>query len=208
MVDLKKVAAHYAASSLFEEYAQSAPVYCYTVDREDYQSSEAGKAKLVLGRATVASEITRESAHLCFGVLHLGDHNVECSVGGYRGEENYQTLVKEISETFDRADFPETIRLLDRYFEGMGYSLTSLFRDEQRRILDTILESTVADVEAIFGQLYETNAPLMRFLKDSGTPPPKALYAAAEVAVNPGRIKFGGHQPRRTNPRVRLQTQP
>jgi len=186
MVDLKKVAAHYAASSLFEEYAESAPVYCYTVDREDYQSSEAGRAKLVLGRARVASEIIRESAHLCFGVLHLGDHNVDCSVGGYQGEENYQSLVKEISEAFDRADFPETIRLLDRHFEGPGYSLTSLFRDEQRRILDIILESTVADAEAIFGQLYETNAPLMRFLKDSGTPPPKALYAAAEVGLNAG----------------------
>ncbi len=184
MVGLKKVAAHYAASSLFEQYAQSVPVYCYTVDQEDYQSAEAGRAKLVLGRATVGSEITRESAHLCFGVLHLGDHNMECSVGGYQGEENYQVLVEEISEAFDRADFPETIRLLDRHFEGPGYSLTSLFRDEQRRILDIILESTVADAEAIFGQLNETNAPLMRFLKDSGTPPPKALYAAAEVVLN------------------------
>jgi alpha-amylase/alpha-mannosidase (GH57 family) len=184
MVDLKKVVAHYAASSLFEEYAQSVPVYCYTVDQEDYQSSEAGRAKLVLGRATVASEITRESAHLCFGVLHLGDHSVDCSVGGYQGEENYQNLVKEILEAFGRADFPETIRLLDKHFEGPGYSLTSLFRDEQRRILDIILESTVADAEAIFGQLYETNAPLMRFLKDLGVPPPKALYAAAEVVLN------------------------
>jgi len=183
-VDLKKVCAHYAASSLFEEYTQRAPIYCYTIDQENYQASEAGRAKLVLGRATVASEITRESAHLSFGLLHLGDHNLDCGVRGFQGEETYQPMVKEVFEAFDRADFPETVRLVDKYFEGSTYSLTSLFRDEQRRILDIILESTLADAEAICRQLYETNAPLMRFLKDSGTPPPKALYAAAGVVLN------------------------
>jgi alpha-amylase/alpha-mannosidase (GH57 family) len=40
-VSLKKVAAHYAMSSLFEEYTQRTPIYCYTVDQEDYQSLEA-----------------------------------------------------------------------------------------------------------------------------------------------------------------------
>jgi alpha-amylase/alpha-mannosidase (GH57 family) len=34
MVSLKKVAAHYAMSSLFEEYTQRTPIYCYTVDQE------------------------------------------------------------------------------------------------------------------------------------------------------------------------------
>ncbi len=184
MVSLKKVAAHYAMSSLFEEYTQRAPIYCYRVDREDYRSSEAGRAKLVLGRVAVASEITGESSRMCFGVLHLGDHNLDCSIREYQGEETYQALVKEVLEAFDRADFSETILLLDKHFGGSRYSLTSLFRDEQRRILDIILESTLADTEAIYRQLYETNAPLLRFLKDSGIPPPKGFYAAAEVVLN------------------------
>jgi len=59
-LDLETVGAHYAMSSLFEEYGQKASIYCYTVDQDDYQSSEAGRARLVVGRATVASEITRE----------------------------------------------------------------------------------------------------------------------------------------------------
>jgi hypothetical protein len=74
--------------------------------------------------------------------------------------------------------------MLDKHFGASTYSLGSLFRDEQRKILDIILDSTRADIEAIYRQLYETNVPLMRFLKDSGAPPPKALYAAAEFVLN------------------------
>jgi alpha-amylase/alpha-mannosidase (GH57 family) len=186
MVDLEKVGAHYAMSSLFKEYPERASVYCYTVNQDDYRSSEAGRLKLVVGRATVASKITRESARLCFGVLHLGDHNLNCGVRKYQGEDAYQEIVDEITEPFLRADFAEILRLLDTHYGASTYSLRFLFRDEQRKILDIILESTLADVEAIYRQLYETSVPLMRFLKDSGVPPPKALCAAAEVVLNAG----------------------
>ncbi len=186
MIDLEKVGAHYAMSSLFEDYGEKASIYCYTVDQDDYQSSEAGRAKLVVGRATVTSEITRESLRVFFSVLHLGDHNLNCGVRKHRGDDAYEALVQEIKEPFVRADFPETLRLLDKHFGPSAYSLGFLFRDEQRKILDIILDTTLADIEAIYRQLYETNVPLMRFLKDSGTPPPRALYAAAEVVLNAG----------------------
>ena len=186
MVDLEKVAAHYAMSSLFEEYAERASIYSYTVEQDDYQISEAGRAKLVVGRGVVASGVTRESARLCFGVLHLGDHNLNCGVNKYEGEDAYKELVDEIKGSFVTADFADTLRLLDKHFGASTYSLRSLFRDAQRKILDIILESTLADAEAIYRQIYETNVPLMRFLKDSGVPPQKALYAAAEVVLNAG----------------------
>ncbi len=186
MVDLEKVGAHYAMSSLFKEYGRRASIYCYTVGQDDYQGSETGRAKLVIGRARITSEITQESLGLCFGVLHLGDHNLNCGVRKYGDEHAYQTLVNQIKEPFARADFAETFRMLDKHFGGSTYSLRSLFRDEQRELLDIMLESTLADVEVIYRQLYETNAPLMRFLKDSGVPPPKALYAAAEFVLNAG----------------------
>ncbi len=184
MVNLEKVGAHYAMSSLFEEYGEKTSIYCYRVDRDDYQSSEAGRSKLVVGRATVTSEITREFAKLCFGVVHLGDHNLNCGARRYQGDDAYQALVQEITDPFVKADFAETLRMLDKHFGASTYSLGSLFRDEQRKILDIILDSTLADIEAIYRQLYETNVPLMRFLKDSGVPPPKALYAVAEFVLN------------------------
>jgi alpha-amylase/alpha-mannosidase (GH57 family) len=184
MVNLEKVGAHYAIRSLFEPYAEHDRIYCFAVDREEFKSSEAGKMKLSLGRARFTSRITGESVLQFFGVLHFGDHNVNGGVREFQGEEAYQSLVQEISETFFRADLPEVIRLLDRNFGKSIFSLRSLFRDDQRRILIRILESSLADAEAVYGQVYERNAPLMRFLVDLGNPLPKSFQAAAEFSLN------------------------
>jgi hypothetical protein len=183
-VDWVKVGAHYAVSSLFQDYAEQAKVYCYTVNREDYQSFAAGKAKFVVGRAKLTSEVTHESALVSFGVLHLGDHNLNGGVREFQGEDAYQTLVQESGEPFSRADFPDVIRLLDRHFGESTYSLRSLFRDEQRRILRLILDATLSDAEAVYRQLYQNQAPMMRFLADLNMPLPRRFYIAAETTLN------------------------
>ena len=67
--------------------------------------SETGNTKLVLGQVRLTSAITQESADLCFGLLHLGDHNLICGVGDDRDKSVYVTMVSEVSEAFDRADF-------------------------------------------------------------------------------------------------------
>jgi alpha-amylase/alpha-mannosidase (GH57 family) len=184
VLDLTRVGAHYAISSLFEEYEEASSIFSYTATREDYKASLAGRAKLAVGRATLTSTITLESARLNFGVLHLGDHNINCGVGESRGEGEFPELVKELDEAFETADFPETIRLLDRHFGTSTYSLTSLFRDEQRRVLGQIMEPTLAEAEAAYGLIYEHHAPLIRFVRVSGMPVPGPLQNAADYVLN------------------------
>ncbi|MFH2002695.1 MAG: DUF3536 domain-containing protein, partial [Planctomycetota bacterium] len=183
-VDLKKVAAHYAMSSLFEEYEEKATVYNYSVEQEDYRLSEAGKARLAMGTARFTSQTTGRSARVSFGVLHLGDHNISCGVRTFLNDDDYEKACSEVLDAFSRADFAQTIRGLDSHFGPATYSLKSLFRDEQRKITDQILESTLSETEASFRRLYEDNAPLMRFLRDSEVPLPKALHVTAEFICN------------------------
>jgi alpha-amylase/alpha-mannosidase (GH57 family) len=183
-VDLEKVGAHYAISSLFETYPKQAQIYGYTADREDYQRFEAGRANLVVGRATIHSRVTWESARLSFGVLHFGDHNLTGGVRPFRDDTAYQALVDELTEPFSRADFPAVIRLQDKHFGAPTYSLRSLFRDEQRHILRRILDGTLAESDSVYRQLYEHHVPLMRFITDLGVPLPRALHTAAEFVVN------------------------
>ncbi|GAB4347749.1 MAG: DUF3536 domain-containing protein [Candidatus Abyssubacteria bacterium] len=184
VIDLQKVGAHYAVSSIFEEYPDESSIYCYTVRREDYRSSQVGKTKLAVGRAKVTSEITRESANLGFGVLHFGDHNLNCGVREYRGAEAYGILLNDLFETFEKADLPGTLRLLDKHFGASTYSLRSLFRDEQRKILDSVLESAIDEAETMYRQIYEHHVPIMRFVRDSGIPLSRALLVAAELFLN------------------------
>src|SRR4030095_1300661 len=70
-VDWKKLAAHYAISSLFEDFPKNATIYCYDSALEDHHAFAAGRAKLGMGRIRLRSKITLESRELCFGVLHL-----------------------------------------------------------------------------------------------------------------------------------------
>ena len=186
MIDLTKVTAHFAVSSLFEEYGRQAEVYCYHIDLGDYHASECGKAKLAAGRAEVISAITLESATLSFGVLHFGGHNVNAGVREYQGEEAYQAMLQEMTQTFSGADFAEVVRLLDKHFGTSTYSLKSLFRDEQHKVLNSILESALLEIEAAYYQVYEHHYPPMRFLAELGYPIPKSYQSAAEFILNAG----------------------
>jgi alpha-amylase/alpha-mannosidase (GH57 family) len=184
MVDLRKVGAHYAMSSLFDGYEEHETVYCYSVERENYHLIPAGKSRLAMGRIRITSAITGDSAHLSFGVLHLGDHNISGGVREFQGEEAYGRLVTEATELFQRADIPGVLRLVDRNFGQEAFSLKLLFSDEQRKILGMILRSSLAEAEGAYRQIYEHHAPLMRFLASMGTPVPREFQIAAEFAVN------------------------
>lgn len=188
MLDLKNVGAHYAISSLFQDNGGRSSIYSYSTVMEDHRNFQVGGAKFVIGRAKVTSNITRISTRLCFGVLHLGDHNIACGTGEYQGKREYESLVKEMSEAFARADFPKTILLLGKHFGASTYSLTSLFADERSRVLDMIMGPTFREVEASYNSIYEHHAPLIRFLKGSGLPVPKSLALAAELSLN-GKLR-------------------
>jgi len=183
-VDWKKVAAHYAVSSLFEDFPKEATIYCYDAVLEDRQIFTAGGAKLGIGRIELRSKVTLESQKLNFGVLHFGDHTVNGGVAEFVDDNAYQDIIRSAVEPFMRADFTAVMRLMERRFGESNYSLRSLFREEQRKVLQTILAADLQEAESLYRQIYERRAPLMRFLTDLGIPLPKGFSAAAEFVVN------------------------
>ncbi len=186
MVDLIKVGAHYAVSSLFEEYAKKDKIFRYFVDRKDYQFSEVGIAKLSAGRVRITSEVTREAVTVNFGALHFGEQNLSAGVRVSGSEEEYGIMLGELEESFSTGDFPETIRRMDRHFGASTYSLRSLFRDEQRRVLKQILGSSMEGTRILYRQTYTHHVSLMRFLIDLGIPLPKPFLCTAEYVLNFG----------------------
>lgn len=184
MIDLKRVGAHYAINSIFKPHVEKERIYCFRVESEDYQTLEAGKLKLAIGRARISSEITREELLLTFGVLHFGDHNLRGGVREFQGDQAYYELKQELINSFNQGDIPEVILTLKKGFGEDVYSLKSLFRDEQRKVLANILNATLLAAEGLYRQLYEQHIPLMRFLAEIRVPQPGILRMAAEVAIN------------------------
>ncbi|HTO88619.1 MAG TPA: DUF3536 domain-containing protein [Thermoanaerobaculia bacterium] len=183
-IDLAKVGGHYAVRSLFESYASKDRIYCYEVEREDFRLVESGKMKLALGRARFTSDVTGESRRLAFGALHLGDHSVHGGVRRLPAGSEYEQLVSETLHAFSRGELADVLRRLDAGFGQDTVSLKTLFRDEQRRILKVILESTREEAEEMLREIHERHIPLMRFLSDLGSPLPRVLQATAEFVIH------------------------
>ncbi len=180
----EKFGAHYAVSSLFESYPEETRIHAFTITQEHRQLLTVGNARLALGRIRARFEATRAYDTLSYGVLHLGDHNLNCGVRPYQGPEAYATLCTEMQEAFERADFPQIIRLMDRHFGESNYSLKHLFRDEQRRVLDQVLASTRNDIHDSYRVITDRYTPLIRFLADLHAPAPPALRVAVEFVRN------------------------
>jgi alpha-amylase/alpha-mannosidase (GH57 family) len=182
MVDLKKVAAHFAISSFISEYGETANIFSYKVRKEDYHGLQAGDARLNVGKIKITSSITLDSADFSFSALHLGGHIFNAGVRNFR-EEIYGPMKNEIIATFQKGDIAEMIRYMDRQFGMSTYSLMDLFRDEQRKILNIAFAVTSEDFEHAYRHLYEDHRTLMSFMKDAGMPIPRGFLAAVEFTL-------------------------
>jgi hypothetical protein len=184
LLDLPGVAAHYGISSLFETYGDRTNLYCYTAEKINTAVYSVGRARMQIGRTRITSRLTQEQDTLTYGVVHLGEHNLNAGVGYDRDGKLFEELANASAEVFRSGELPEMLRLLDRFFGSETYSLRSLFKDELRRILEQVLGFTLAHAETVYRQLYEEFAPLMHYLREMGMPLPVALRTAAEFALN------------------------
>lgn len=184
IVDLKKVAVHYAVSSLFEDYKDKTEVFSYTISREDYQVRDIMQAKLAIGRIAVRSRITGISETISFCVMHFGSLSLNGGVRTFINEEAYGSMKNEITAAFERGDFAEIIRLMDAHFGMHNYSLKDLFRDEQRKILNILIGQSLEEYADAYRGLYEQNRIVMGFLNETGMPVPRAFLTAAEFSLN------------------------
>jgi len=185
---LEQVAAHYAISSIFSSFAEETDLFSFRVWRNSYDVYTSGRGRLALGRVKIVGAITGKQRSFSFAVLHFGDQNITAAVKAYEPEDApaFEAFAGQAAGFVQRADFPEVIRLLDRYYGHMDYSLISLFGDEQRRIVQIILTSTLSDIESSLTSIYEDHASLLHFLSQAGLPKPPALTLAAGFAINAG----------------------
>jgi alpha-amylase/alpha-mannosidase (GH57 family) len=196
-IGLEQVAAHYAISSIFSAYSDETELYCYCVRRMSYEIYTSGRGRLALGRVHITSSITGEQQAFSFAVLHFGDQNITAAVKAYTAADaaDFEAFSRKAAQGVQQAYFPEVIRLLDRYYGHVDYSLTSLFRDEQRRIVQLILNSTLWDIETSLTTIYRDHASLLHYLSQAGLPKPPALALAASFALNAGLRRALGADP-------------
>lgn len=183
-ISLRNVCAHFALSSLFEDYAPETNVYSYRVRATRGRTWRAGKMVMVTGHSEVTSERTRETGRFTFGALYLGGYDLFGGVRPFQSEEAYEATKDELVAAFEEGKLPQLVHVVDRNFGEGTYTLRLLFRDEQRRIVDRMLETVRESVETSFRRIYETSSPILVHLSEAGSPAPRELVVAAEFHLN------------------------
>jgi len=191
--DLDRVAAHLAVSAIFEPCPRQMDFYCYSADIESCERHEAGLQALSTGRATVTSNVVLERQTVDFAVVRFSEQDVLAAVANPLPDPAFLSMQEGLREAFDKGDTTEILRLMNLTFGGHHYSLGHLFRDQQRRILYQLLDTTWQEIDISFRQIFQRNFRIMHLMRGMGMgmgmPLPKALTAAAEFVLNEDLVK-------------------
>jgi alpha-amylase/alpha-mannosidase (GH57 family) len=194
-ISFRQVAAQYAITSLFRgqeigrrdgECLATQPsqrVYCYTAHQQDYQMQRMGPLTLAVGHLKLVSEITWESEHLVFAVLHLGGWDFHCCIQPFTGRRAYTQLKERVFEALQQASAAHTIRAMTQMFGDQSFSLQNLFAEERHRIMRLLSQETLTRLDQLYTQVYRDNyGVLMAFHRDE-LAVPQELQVAAEIAL-------------------------
>jgi alpha-amylase/alpha-mannosidase (GH57 family) len=186
-IDLNRVAAHLALSSVFLEsmdQEQEQEIYCYIAEMLDYKDARAGIQKLATGKLLIRSNIVLEHYQVDFATLYLGSHNLFTTISSPIPEENFQQIRKELDTEFYDGRINEVMRQINLKFGGNNYTIWHLFKDEQRRLVHDLLSDTWDEAERSFRHIYEQNYSIMLMLRNMNMNLPKVLAAPAEFIIN------------------------
>lgn len=182
MVDVRRVAAHYAITSLFRDYPEEAALYTYRVRRQGARRQSRGAHVLQAGRLEVSAVTTGETAVAWYAVLHVAGTEVHCSVGA-EGDDTYAPAVDALLGVFENGTITETIRTMDEVFGRAFYTLRDLFTDERREVLADLSAETLRHLEASYRRLYADSRGLMQAVRDAEVPVPREFMLAAEFVL-------------------------
>jgi hypothetical protein len=106
--------------------------------------------------------------------MRLAEFNWRSRVAERRWRQNFCSICRRPRVIFQnmetgltsRADTAGAVLALDQAFDKKTFFLRQLFRDEQRKITNTILNEPLTSAAAVYRRIFESQAPLIRFLND------------------------------------------
>jgi len=187
-VNFSQLAAQYAISSLFPNQRSNndlQQIYCYKVEQLDWQMQRLGVLTLAVGQLQLTSEITLESNHLVFAVLHLGGWDFHCCLQPFEGRLAYSQIKEDLFATLQGGSAGIVIVEMNQLFaNNPSFGLQDLLAEERHRIMGLLTTETISRLDQLYTQTYRDNyGVLMAFHRDE-LPPPPELQVAAEITLS------------------------
>jgi alpha-amylase/alpha-mannosidase (GH57 family) len=183
-VDLERVGMHYAVASLFEKKPQQLDLFNYEANSEVFERLKAGNQRIAIGRTVVKSCITLSEKHFSFAVLYLGQHNIIGNISTDMDLKTFDKMKEQILPAFKSTNLGEVIGIMQTFFGSEKYSISSLFYDEKRKILNQIAGKSMQHAETAFREVYNDNYQLMSGMANENLPIPEGYLGAVKHILN------------------------
>ena len=183
-IDLERVAMHYAVASLFEPATEQLDIFNYQLLCDAFDKWEAGGFQLVAGRVSTRSKLTLSRRGFTFAALHLGQQNVIGKISNDFTPGQYQSFAAELSEAFQASDLGLVFGIMQQYLGDRQYSLSHLFHDEQRKVLQQLTDASLQQVEVVFRHIFNDNYQLMTSMQKAAIPLPQPYLSAISFVLN------------------------
>jgi len=183
VVTMRQVACLWAISSLYQDFEDEENVYCYVVDRKDYQQVQHGNSTLVMGHIEIVSRITLQKSNLVFALVQYSDGDFHCAIKEYSDEEDYLNLKQNLTKVFVLNPITEIIRALDETFGKEYFTLKDIFIEERRKILQILLRGKMTKFAQTYQELYNEGKGSIQQMQNLGVAIPEEFKIAAKYAL-------------------------
>ena len=143
-----------------------------------------GTLTLAVGQLKLVSEITWESEHLVFAVLHLGGWDFHCCIQPFTGRLAYSQLKEKVFEALQQASAAYAIQAMMQMFGDRCFNLQHLLAEERHRIMQLLSQETLTRLDQLYTQVYRDNYGVLMAFKRDCLPVPQELQVAAEIALS------------------------
>lgn len=177
---LEKIAAQHAVAVLTDPTLN--PNRAYDCEVKDFTHTllTAPANHLYYGEMTVFSTITLEERHFVFVVLQQGATSFLSAAMDVPADKD--ALFDTLKTSFEKGLYDECAAQIRERFKNV-YPLLSLFKDVQRKVIDSVMNKVYEDTDRKFTQIFEEQYPVVRGLQYIGTPLPKPFLTVADFVL-------------------------
>lgn len=179
-LSLTQVGMHYAVSSLFEEDNKKITVLNYECENTKSLHKKAGTYILSVGATNVRSKVTRSFKQFHYAILYLGNHHLVGSTTNKLTEAEFDSIVDQISISFDTGNIAECIDIIKWNFQDRSFSFFNLFKDEQLKLLNNLTENYEQMAMESYDDIYEKSYSLLNVMRSEGHIVPALLQRNLE----------------------------
>ncbi|MBS1488754.1 MAG: DUF3536 domain-containing protein [Bacteroidetes bacterium] len=189
LINLKRVGMHFAMSSIFEDEPEALTIFNYSTTSESIVKKAAGEQRLAVGMITARSLVTLSERKFAFAVIYLGKHNIIGNISIDMEPDNFTGMQFRMVKAFEEGRLGDVIGTMQMYFGPEKYTIWQLFSDEKRKILESIAQESMAELEQSLRKSYNSDYQLITALANNGLPIPNAYRSTFEYILNADLVK-------------------